>query len=857
MLLPPSNGSGKEIERPQPNVSATRSAGQIQKAIERVDLSEIVVNVDNKKYLNKFMQEGEQNKAILFSSLKITMQLLDTKFFTKSDIIELKTRIEEIISSDQEGLLILQSSPQLKDKNYISMKTFLTRGKSTMDVELSALEAKPIGDDSNRLGNYSDNSIADFSQEENLLSDKTEKFEYMVVLLNILLKINEVLISIDLRDSLINTKNTDTKSSNQAKRRQNQESKPTTMTPATFFQRRNKKTKSKIVGTKIVGVGVINFSSEIHEINNEQLAKLFNDLKFKNNEKLFKVILSYFSLEIPRIFFKVLEFYQKICRQKYFLFRTLENHYMIQNESELRRYDKYKKFCYSVLRAIKSITKDVTNVENLKVHQNDFHQVVNIFRERLDELFIQISSSSRVRNMEFTIREQFSPRLELNEKHLLTAKESGVMANILNLFYMKLDDIVMNQKIMWKSGFLSLVIEIQFFLHYRYEGKEKELKLSELQIERIFHEKLFEGSIGIFFELNFAAMLLLYYCVYHNQQIATFLINEEGDKFLTMIIGYLQSPHMLIKKLTLMLLTQLFGTSFDNIYSLNKRFRHLFLKIIDEFNKESKAVNYEILTNYLEFFKKVTVHNNLVFEKNYDLVHEAISGVQSSFVSSQTSMITSMMNDEVMKEMNKYFSKGDLKKISSNFDFKKHRQEVKKKMVPQRSVSPSRFRNQESPEQPLQKRDAGVLDEGQLVLTSAGTGDYLDDVDEHDSTFTIANIPGIIIYANELMRYFALLGTLGSNDLKLMIRKIVSIDSILGVFISAKEFWFLKITILNFLSSIFINQRLDLKAKGQLFQFAKDLILADVRTIRSPLDSLDTCLRSSSKATLPKSTRSS
>lgn len=819
LLQPPSSGKDEEKQ-------SRRSGGQIQKAIERVDLSEIVVNVDNKKYLNKFMQEGEENKAILFSSLKITMQLLDTKFFTKSDIIELKTRIEDIISSDQEGLLALQSSPALKDKNFVTMKTFLTRGKTTMDLELSVQEAKPYSEDSRMLGNYSDNSILGNDQEDLLIGDKTEKYDYIVVLMNILLKINEVLISMDLRDSLINQKSAGKKGLYSKKKVIEATSQP--FSPAHFFQRRNKKTKSKIMGTKIVGVGVLNISTQSHEINNEQLAKLFNDLKFKNNEKLFKVILSYFSLEIPKLFFKVLEFYKKICRQKYFLFKTLENHYLLQNEEEKLRYDKYKRFCYSVLRAVKSITKDVTNSENLKSHQNDFHQVMNIFRDRLDDLFIQISSSNRVRHMEFNIRDQFSQNQEPNEKNLLSAKETGVFANILNLFYMKLDDIVVNQQLMWKSGFLSLIIEIQFFLHSRYEGKERELKVSELEVEPIFHEKLFEGNVGIFFELNFAAMLLLYYNVYHNQQVAAYLINEEGDKFLSMIIGYLQSPHVLIKKVTLMLLTQLFGSNFDSIYSLNKRYRYLFLRIIEEFNRETKAINYEVLTNYLEFFRRVTTYNNLVFEKNYDLVHEAISGVQSSFISNQTSMITSMMNEEVTREMNKYFSRGDLKKIAVNFDFKKHRQEVKKKIVPQRSIiSPTNKQNHESPDHANNKTVQGV-DQGYL-MTSLATGDYMDDVDEHDSTFTIANIPGIIIYANELMKYFALIGSLGSNDLKLKIRKIVSIDSILGVFASCKEFWFFKITILNFLSSIFINQKLDIKAKGQVFQFAKDQVMVDVK----------------------------
>lgn len=805
----------------------------VKRAIERADLGEIITNVDNKNYLSKFMQEGEANKAILYSSLKITMQLLETNFFTKKEIIELKDRIELIVSNDQESLMVLQNNPLNKHRNYITMRTYMNKGgKNTLDIDMKALESKHLAEESKIMGNYSDNSIATNADDDTHLGIRTEKYDYILLLLNLLLKINEIIISLELRDSLVNKKDDSKKKKKDVRNSPEQSIKsPGFPTTKGFKPRRKRSNTGKSMGTKFIGVGTLHLSTDTHEINSDKLTTLFSELRFRNNEKFSKVVLSYFSLGLPQVFFKVLEFYQKICRQKYFLFKTLENHYLIHDEFEKKTYDVYKMSCHMILKAVRNISRDY-NIDTSQASKADLDQVIQVFKERLSSMFFDTTPESRIRQMEFNIREQFSSSSEFNQKAHLSSKEHGILCNILNLFYMKLDNIVTNQLIIWKSGFLSLIIEILSFFNSRLFGKGKDFTLYDQGIEPIFWEDLFRGNNREYCELNMTVLLMVYYSVYQNADIATYLINSEGDKFLNILLAYLQSSEILLKKMSLMLLTLIFGCNFDTIYSLNKRYRQFFLDVIGEFKRESKAVNYELLTNYLEFFKRVTSYNNLVFEKNYEMVHDAIAGLHSYNGISQATMITAMMNTQVKNEMNKYFEEGSLKKIAQNINFKKLKQEAraKSKTIELKRTLTNRGSGSSpnvgtSPNVPANLGTPRDLSPSAI----AGGSDMIDDVDENDSTFSVARIPGIIVYINELMRYFAFLGNLGSNELKLKIRKIVSIDSILAVFSSAKEFWFFKITILNFLSTIFVNHKLDLKARGQLFQFMKDVVMPDIR----------------------------
>ena len=800
----------------------------VQRAMQRADLGEIITNVDNKNYLSKFMQEGENNKAILYSSLKITMQLLETNFFTKAEIMDLKDRIESIVGNDHDSLLELQTNSLNKSKNFISMKTFMNKGgRSTLDIGVKALESKHLAEESKIMDNYSDNSIATCGEDDTHLGIKTEKYDYIILLLNLLLKINEIIISLELRDSLVNKKSLTKPKKDHKHSSENDPAKsPTFPTTKGFNRRRNRSQSTKLLGTRIDGVGTLHLSTNTHEINSDKLTALFTELRFRNNEKLSKVVLSYFSLGIPQVFFKVLEFYQKVCRQKYFLFKMLQDHYLIQDDFEKSTYDVYKKSCNIILKAVRNISRNY-NIETSQGSKLDLGNVVEAFRERFESMFVQSTPEGRVRQMEFNMREQFSSSSEFNQKAHLSSKEHGILCNLLNLFYMKLDNIVVTQIVIWKSGFLSLLIEILSFFNSRLFGKDKSFTLYSHGIDPLFYEDLFKRDNREYCELNMTVLLMIYYSVYQNSDVASYLINNEGEKFLNLLLAYLQSPEMLLKKVSLMLLTLIFGCNFDTIYSLNKRFRQFFINVIEEFKRESKAVNYEILTNYLEFFKRMTSYSNLVFEKNYDMVHEAIAGLQSFKGLGQTTMITAMMNTEVKSEMNAYFKEGNLKKIARSLDFKKLKQDARarskgqnRRPQPQLSVTGGIT--------PEMEGNGSVPKKGSTLIMSTGS-DLLDDIDENDSTFCIARIPAIIVYINELMKYFAHLGYLGSNDLKLKIRNIVSIDSILGVFSSAKEFWFFKITILKFLNTIFINQKLDLKAKGQIFQFVKDLVMPDIR----------------------------
>jgi hypothetical protein len=781
----------------------------IQKAIERVDLGELLTNVDNKNFLNKFMADNksDDNKAILYSSLKITMQLLETNFFTKEEIIELKNKIEKILSNDRDILMSLKSGPELKFKEFLSQASLFQRGSPTVEVDDRALQPSKSIHGTNMMDN-SDNSIdAKDDFKETPIGVNADHFEYIILLLNLLLKINEVIISFELRDSLVNKKGTRKKSEEDIHSK-------VTLT-RNEKHRRSKKLRSKLAGTKIVGLGVLHLCTETHEINSERLAQIFNELKFKNNERMYKIIIGYFSIDVPKLFFKVLEFFQKICSQKYFFFKTLRNHYLIQDELEKERYSVYKKANFLILKSVRNISRNYST-ESLASYHTEMSTVVELLRDKVNEAFIHTTQESRLRQLEFNMKEQFTGSQELRMKYQLSAKEEGVLCNILNFFYMRLDCLVINQNIIWKSGFLSILIDLLSFFNTRLFSKGSDLRKQKFEGGYLFDDGIFSPEDRIYSEVNFAILLLLYYSVYHNTQVAAFILNSEGDKMLNMLISYLQSTELAIKKMALMILAMVFGSSFENVYSINKRYRAFFLAIVSEFVRECKTtpLNHEILVNYLELFKCVTNFNNLIFEKNYEMVHDAVASLHYTIHKNQILMVNHLLDEEVRDCLKNYFKDRDLKRVAKKVDLKKIR------------VQYNKTRTTKSPE----NRTGNTTPAGSVrAMIFAKDAELPDDVDETDSIFTVAEIPDLVLFANQLLRYFTNIASLGSNDLRFKLRKLLSVSTILNLFCVAKEFWFFKITLLEFLTTVFINQKLDLKAKGQIFQFIREVVMQDVK----------------------------
>jgi hypothetical protein len=802
----------------QSNIFAeTLMKPQIARAIERVDLGEIMVNVDNKNYLNKFMDENksEENKAILFSSLKITMQLLDTNFFTKPEIIDLKEKIEKILGTEKEILSSLGTVPELKKKNTKREGSVEIRNAATLDLDSRALVRERTNLGSNQL----DNSLLTIDEEErrdNLIGTSTDHFEFLILLLNLMLKINEVIIAFELRDSLVNKKGKKEGKDLKAKSAEKNNLASLTMENTRFNGQRKSRKQSKLAGTKIIGLGVLHLTTDTHEINAERLTQLFNQLKFKNNEKMYKIIISYFSIDSPKLFFKVLEFFQKICRQKYFFFKTLRDHYLVQDELEKERYAIYKRANFSILKAVRNILRNYSQASAISI-QTELGIIVEILRDKINEAFIHTTRETRLRQLEFDLKELFNSSQELKMKYQLSAKEEGVLCNILNYFYMRLDCMILNQNIIWKSGFLSILIELLSFFNTRLFAPGSELRKQKFEGGALFDDGIFSTEDRIFSEVTFGLLLLLYYSIYQNAQIASFLLNSEGDKALNILLTYLQSPELTIKKIALMILSSVLGSSFDNVYSINKRYRSIFMAILAQFVKESKLLNpnYELLINYVEFFKRVTNFDNLVFEKNYEMIHKSISSLQVISQKNQISMISHMLNFEVKECLKNFYKEREMKKIVKTVDFKKIR------------VQLNRTKTTKSPE-PRTGGNTPANSVRQMIFTKdIDLPD--DDVDETDSIFSIIEIPPLIMYLNQLLRYFSNLASLGSNDLRSDLRKLISVESIISVFAASKELWFFKITLIDFLNCVFINQKIDLKAKGHIFEIIKDVLVPDIK----------------------------
>jgi hypothetical protein len=797
---------------------------QIVKAIERVDLGEILTNVDHKNYLNKFMEDSksEENKAILYSSLKITMQLLDTNFFTKAEITELRAKIEKILSNDKEILASLKPSPMTRSRSAVT-EVFAIRSSHTLDIDAKGLQAGKSVEITRLMDNSDDSIDENKDRNETGVTSRADHYEYIILLLNLLLKINEVIIAFELRDSLVDKKarkearkdskgNLDSKTNKDEKERLNTSG----IERRNSQQRRSRKLKSKLAGTKIIGLGVLHLTTETHEINAERLAQLFNQLKFKNNEKMYKIIMAYFSIESPKLFFKVLDFFQKICSQKYFFFKTLRNHYLVQDELEKERYAIYKKSNFTILKSVRNISRNYS-IESLASYHSELSIIVEVLRDKINEAFIHTTRESRLRQLEFNMKEQFNANLDLKMRYQLSGKEDGVLCNILNYFYMRLDCLLINQNIIWKSGFLSILLELLSFFNTRLYSKGSELRKQKFEGGALFDDGIFAIEDRVFSEVSFGILLLFYYSVYHNSQIANFILSSEGDKALNTLLSYLQSPELIIKKIALMILSMVFGSSFENVYSINKRYRSFFMAVLAEFVRESKAsrLDYEILVNYVEFFKRVTDYDNLIFEKNYEMIHEAISSLQIYSQKNQVSMISHLLNTEVKECLKLFFKDKELKKIVKPIDLKKVRLQI------------NRTRTTRSPV----PRTGGNTPAGSVrAMIFTREADIPDDLDEADSIFHIAEIPNLVIYLNQLLKYFAGLATLGSNELRSNLRKLISVDSILSVFAASKELWFFKITLLDFLNAVFINQKIDLKAKGQVFETIKEVIIPDIRS---------------------------
>jgi hypothetical protein len=795
--------------------------------LDKASVDEIINTVDSKNTLNKFIQEGQENKAILSSSLKILLQLLDTNFFTEEDIIKWKKEIEGIILAEKaENIGSKGRSPNHDDFHFEGLSRYQNPNKSRRNFFVGGtVDFDKSEQNKDQLQTFTKMVMIEMSRANTFKEDlgedqsaKSELYEHLDLFLDILLKINERLSIIRLRDMM-------------ASKMDNKNIKTEQLEVSQINEIKVRKPRQKEKrGTK----EVLNENS-IHELHtlkkpsvtdgSDRLGDLIKKLKPEKEEETVKNILQWLSLNIPVVFFKVLEYHLKTSRWNYFLYKTLISYHVIQDIFEQQRYQFYRTSCNHILSAVKSISRDYSYKENSDRTKYEINRVFKALRDRFMDVYIPVDENERQRHLEYSLREQNDTIAEEGIKVQLSPNDEGILVNVLNYFFMRLDHIANHQLLILKSGFLSLIIQVLVFFNKVVTLDNSQWDTHNFRELGIFEETMFKDkSKSCFNQLNLTILMLIYYSVYNNKTVVNELRNDPsgiGKKLQDSLLNNLASEELIFKKVSLMILIHVFGANFDSVYSLSKRNRYALSQVVSLYDKEvkkskdMKGRNYEILINYLELFKRSASLHNLCFEKNYQIIHEVIEGTDKVHRST-SSNLARLIDEEAKSSLDELFKKGDIKTVTQKKDFKKIRLAANEN----RSADISPRLTAASPS------NAGSQP---LGIPAANRLELIDDVDEYDSSFNIANLPGIIVYTNQLLKFFAHIGHLATPDLKVKIRKLVSMDSILSLFNASKQLWFFKITILKFLEVIFMHQKLDLKGKGQIFSFIQNSLLADVR----------------------------
>ena len=773
----------------------TMSGKKLNAALGKEDIAEITVNADNKNHLNKFIAESTDNKAILYSSLKIIIQLIDTNFFVLDEIKDIKEKIEHIIIKETENKYLLRSNTNrinnlvanMVEDQLNSDNPFSEFGKPENFITVNDNEEDEEIHYANTIIDHKD-ELSLVNLEEGLETRKS-RYDYLVQILDIMMSIYKIILTSTLKESLVNS-TSHSHGTDEAKR-------------AKYLDERQKKVQksakkaieSSKYGTSLLIQSIVEKDvGRVTDLNT--LSKLVSDLNIMNNKVVSTIGFKWLNTSAPDVFCKVLEYYRSVARHKFTLYETNRKFYLIDKAEYAIEYNYHRRLTAQMLKVIRNISKDYS-FERLESTSSQIAKIYELLVHEFEYLYKPITKEEKLNMKENSMKDPFVKRsTTVNFKDSIDLDNPQLSCNILNLFLIKLRGIPIRQKIMLKSGFIIVLMEVLNFFNNKLFAKNVDLRSADLESRNLFDKTEFKQDQNSYNQLNATILFILYYCIFNNTNISIYLTTDHQEEIFTLLINQLKSKEPFLKKISLMILNNLIGNHIDIIYSLTKRLKPYFMSILDQYIKEVVELNYEVMMNYIELFKSASCLNNIIFEKNFDLIHTAMTGENSG--RGKTVNIYKIINDEVKNSSAKLLQKGGLRASSYKKDLKSERRTLMKEL------------KDEQNDKELERLNLNY------------------DIDENDNLYSVVDVPGIMMYSNELMRFYSHVGLFSSIDTIVNICKLLSLDSIISTFESTKEIWFMKSTILEFLSTLVLNNRLDIKGKSLIIGFVKDILMKDM-----------------------------
>jgi hypothetical protein len=497
----------------------------------------------------------------------------------------------------------------------------------------------------------------------------------------------------------------------------------------------------------------------------------------EKNEDVWKVITQWIKLKNPKLTSSILKYIFESSLMKNHFIEKYTEFFQVEDDEDNSIYIRVRAY----LRNFSDQLRDLMSEYSTSEYKTIRTRCSGLFREYqalFDYFFMVMHPNDRQTKFELSIKEHN----RLGPQDLIDLNAQDVFINIMNMFLMDCRNFKSKQTIIFKSGLLEIVMKTAICFNNKIFVSYPRLEMEEVEKSRFSLLSEFSTKDQFRDEINTILYLILYFALTTNPENIAFLMKNYRTDLHDFILAGLRVKNQVIKRVCLALLIEIYKNNIDDLLKLRNDDKTFFTAILKQVQLEIDSKEYSILVNYIEFFAVITQFNSALLEENAKDIFNCLfdENIQD------TNTVSHLINKEIPKEINAYTTihnqakKLDISKTKSGLIFTDEQQDI-------------------------------------------------DEMDERSNIFSVVDLSDRMLFVSNLLALIAGFGKSCSADFKNKIQKKLSMNILVELAINCKFNYYLKTTLVDILSNIYITTKIDQNSKSYVLDLISTVFTSDLK----------------------------
>jgi hypothetical protein len=497
----------------------------------------------------------------------------------------------------------------------------------------------------------------------------------------------------------------------------------------------------------------------------------------EGNEDVWRVITQWIKLKDSKLTSSILKYIFESSLMKHFFIEKYTEFFQVEADEDSSIYTRVRAYLRNFSDQLRDLMSEYSTSDSKTIRARSS----SLFREYqalFDYFFIVMHPNDRQTKFELSIKDH--NRQSPND--LLDLSSQDVFMNLLNMFLMDCKYLKSKQTIIYKSGLLEIVMKTAICFNTKIFVSFPRLEIEPVEKSRFSILPEFETKDYFKDEINCIILLILYFSLVTNPQNISFLMKNYRQDFQEFLLSSLRAQNQVVKRIAICLLIEVYKNNIEDLLNLRNDDKLFFQALLKQVQTEIDTKNYSILVNYIEFFAVATQFNSAILEENAKDIFNCLFDENLQDSNTVSHLISKDIPDEIKAytTIQNQATKLDISKTKSGIIFNEEQQD-------------------------------------------------LDEMDERSNIFSVLELSDRMLFISDLLGLLAGFGKNCSADFKNKIQKKLSMNTLIEIASSCKFNYYLKTTLIEVLSNIYITTKVDQNSKSFVLELISSIFSSDLK----------------------------